>query len=285
MLNNEEKPNFKFSLGQLTVLITTPLEIADMAAECGYDCVSIRQMYMNLPEEEQYPLNENPQMLKDFKSIIRSSGLEVLDVELARIFDGVNIKDYEPKFELAREIGAKHILSSIWTENKPYYIEKFNELCEMGKKYGLTVDLEYVPVAGVKNLKQSMEVIESVDFDNVGLMLDTHHVHRAKDLPEDIAKVPDKYFHYAQVCDAIGKIPTDFEEMRKIMREGRMYPGEGGIYIDKILNSMPIVPYSIELPNNKYSLKYGYKEHAKKCLETAKDYCNKFITGRSEVVE
>ena len=42
---------FLFSLAQLTVLNTSPVEISSMAAECGYDFVSMRQIYMGLPGE------------------------------------------------------------------------------------------------------------------------------------------------------------------------------------------------------------------------------------------
>ena len=38
----------QFSLAQLTVL-KTPAEISRIAADCGYDYVSMRQIYMGLP--------------------------------------------------------------------------------------------------------------------------------------------------------------------------------------------------------------------------------------------
>ncbi len=41
---------FRFSLAQLTVLNTSPVEITSIAADCGYDFVSMRQIYMGLPE-------------------------------------------------------------------------------------------------------------------------------------------------------------------------------------------------------------------------------------------
>ena len=47
------KKEFQFSLAQLTVLKTSPAEISRMAAETGYDFVSMRQIYLGLPEEPE----------------------------------------------------------------------------------------------------------------------------------------------------------------------------------------------------------------------------------------
>lgn len=272
--------DFKFSLAQLTVLNTSPLEISKMAHECGYDYVSLRQIYMNLPDEQRFELIKDKKMLNDLKAYLNNTGLKILDVELARIFDGVNVKDYEPIFELSANLGAKNILSSIWTDEKSYYIEQFNRLCELAKKYDLDVNLEYVPIAGVNTLAKALEVIESVTIENARLLVDIHHFHRAKDSVEELKKVPEKYFNFSHLCDACKEIPSDIEEMKRILRQERLYVGEGGIDIKDILNAMPVVPYSIELPNKMQVDKYGYTAHAKKCLDTAKQYVNKYVTGR-----
>lgn len=272
--------DFKFSLAHLTILKTTPVELSRIAAECGYDYVSIRQIYMGLPGEDRYELYNDPKMLNEVKAIFKDTGLKLLDIELARVIDNLDVKSYEKAFALGSELGAKHVLSSIWTTNKEYYIEKFGEICDLAKQYNLTVDLECVPIAGVRKLAEAMEVLETVNRTNAGLMIDTHHIHRARDNYSDLLKVPDKYFNYSQICDATGEIPTEHEELTRIMREGRDYLGAGGIDIAAILNYMPIVPYSIELPNSAMVEKYGMKGHAQRCLDTARAYCEKFVTGR-----
>jgi sugar phosphate isomerase/epimerase len=271
---------FKFSLAHLTILKTTPVELARIAAVCGYDYVSIRQIYMGVPGEERYALYDDPDMKAEVKAIFRDTGLKLSDIELARVLDNMDVSAYEKAFELARELGGSHVLSSIWTENKPYYIEKFGEICDLAKKYDLTVDLEYVPIAGVRTLAQAMEVLRAVNRDNAGLMVDTHHFQRARDKYEDLRAVPDKYFHFAHLCDATGEIPAERDELVRIMREERLYAGEGGIDIAAILNCMPPMTYSIELPNAARVAELGQQGHAKRCLETAKEYCEKYVSGR-----
>lgn len=271
---------FEYSLAQLTVLETSPVEIAKIAAECGYDYVSLRQIYMGVKGEKICDLRKNKKLMQELKGVLKNTGLKVLDIELARIFDGVSIKDYEPAMETCRELGGKHILSSIWTDDKDFYTEEFTKLCDLAKSYGLTVDLEYVPIAGVKNLEQTVELLEEVNKDNAGIMIDMHHLHRAGDNPKNLEKISREWFHFAHLCDASKEIPKEREEMIRIMREARDYVGDGGIDIASILNSMPIVPYSIELPNSAHIKEYGLKGHAQNCLDKAKVYCNKFVKGR-----
>jgi len=271
---------FRFSLAQLTVLNTSPVEISSMAAECGYDFVSMRQIYMGLPGEPDYDLSKNRALMKETKQIFADTGIKLLDIELARVFDNMDAKKYEPAMETAAELGGKHVISSIWTPEREYYIERFAEICDLAKQYGLTVDLEYVPIASVKTLAGAVDVLRTVDRSNAGIMVDVHHFHRAQDHVSELAKLPAEWFHFGHLCDAPGEIPSDRDEMTRILREERSYVGEGGIDVAAIMNAMPAMPYSIELPNLKKVAEYGYKEHARRCLETARTYCAGRVTGR-----
>lgn len=268
--------SYKFSLAQLTVLDASPVEITKIAAECGYDYVSMRQIYMGLPGEPDYDLSKNKQLMKETKKVIHDTGIKVLDIELARIYDDMDLEKYRPAMETGKELGAKHVLSSIWTDNRDYYLEQFAKLCDMAKGYDLTVELEYVPIAGVKNLKGALDLLDTVNRDNAGLMVDMHHIQRAGDSIEDLKNIDRKYLKFAHLCDAIPETPEDREELIRIMREERLYCGEGGIDIASILRSLkPLDTLSIELPNGKYVKEYGYKEHALRCLKTAKEYIEK----------
>ena len=272
----------QFSLAQLTVLKTSPAEISRIAADCGYDYVSMRQIYMGLPEEPDYDLSKNKKLMAETKAVFADTGIKLLDIELARIFDGMDVKKYEPAMTTAVELGGKHVLSSIWTLDREYAIERFAELCDLAAQYGLTVELEYVPIAGVRTLGGAVDVLRKVNRKNAGLMIDIHHFHRAQDDPAELAKLPKEWFRFAHLCDAPAEIPSEQTEMVRILREARSYVGEGGTDIAPILNAMPVVPYSIELPNLERVAESGYAEHARRCLESAKAFCAGHLKGRSE---
>ena len=269
----------EYSLAHLTAISTTPLELAKIAANCGYDYVSIRQIYMGVAGEVPVDLSEDKKAYQEMKDLFKDTGLRLLDIELARIYDGVDLESHKRAFDTGKSLGAKHVLSSIWTDNKEYGIEKFAELCDLAKKYDLTVELEAVPIAGVKSFAEVADILKIIKKDNAGLMMDTHHFNRANDSIELLKTFPSEWFRYAQICDA-PLAPLERDKMIEIMRGGRDYLGEGLIDVASILNAMPIVPYSIELPNSKKVEEYGYEGHAKKCLETAKKYCDTFVTGR-----
>jgi sugar phosphate isomerase/epimerase len=264
----------KFSIAHLTAMECPPPELTYIAGRTGYDYVSLRPIYMGLPGEPDYALAHNKKMFNETKKALQETGVKLLDIELARIHHDIDPKTYEPAFEAGAELGASHVLSSIWTDDRNAYMERFQEVCELADKYGLTVDLEFVPIASVRTLAGAVEVLETVNEKNAGLMIDAHHFHRSGDNPEDLKKLPREWFHYFHLCDAPGAEPESEEEMTRILREERLYLGEGGIDVKSMTDSIPEVPYSLELPNIKRAKELGYEEFARRCLLSAKEYFN-----------
>lgn len=266
----------KFSLAHLTVLGCAPPEMTYIAAQAGYDYISIRSIYMGLPGEPNYDLANNKKMLEDTKTALKETGLKVHDIELAKIEEGRDVKQYEPAMEVAAELGAKSVLSSIWIDDRNFYIEQFAQLCDIAKKYELNVDLEFVTWASVKDLKGAMDVLNTVNKDNAGIMIDTLHFNRSRVPYEELDTVPRKYFHFAHLCDGPAEIPDTKEELIHTGRDERLYVGEGGIPIADIIKHLPEdITFSIELPHLKRVEVLGNAEHARRCLESAKDYLGK----------
>jgi len=243
-----------------------------IAARAGYDFVSYRLIYMGLPGEPNYSLAENKEMLRQTKTALAATGLKLLDIELARISDGLDPKKYLPAMEVAAELGGRHVLSSIWTPNRNFAVECFAELCDLARPLGLTVDLEFVTFAEVKNLKDALEVLRAAKRANSGIMVDTLHFSRSRVALTELDAVPRTWLHYAHLCDGPAEIPTTNEGLIRTAREERLYAGEGGIDIAAILNRLPEIPYSIELPHLARVKELGYAEHTWRCLQTAKDY-------------
>jgi sugar phosphate isomerase/epimerase len=268
----EVKVKHEFSLAHLTVMGCPPPEMIYVAARAGYDYVSLRTIFMGLPGEPNYGLAASPELLRQTRRALDSTGVRLHDIELARVKDGVDPRTYVPEFDVAAELGARAVLSSIWSADRPFQLEMFGEICDLARPFGLTVDLESVPIAAVRDLAGAVDVLRAVKRDNAGLMIDTHHFHRARDKAADLATLPREWFHFAQICDASAEIPTDRDEMIHVLREARLYLGEGGIDVAGILRQIPRVPYSIELPHLDRVHEMGYAEHAFRCLESAKAY-------------
>jgi len=261
----------RYSLAHLTIIDEPTDELVRIAHRTGYDYVSPRLICHGMPGHD-YSLASQPDLLAATRRALRETGIPVHDIELARILADHDPRDYEPEIAIGAELGATGVLSSIWVDDRPFYLDSFGRLCDLAADYGLTVNLEFVPIAAVRTLADAVDVLRQVDRPNARLMIDLHHFHRSGDKVEDLDALPAQWFDFCHLCDAPGEIPADPEEMTHILRAARSYVGEGGIDPAHILGHLPPVVYSIELPNVAEEARRGPEGHARRCLDTAKAY-------------
>lgn len=263
----------KFSLAYLTIPGTDPVEQIRIAAKAGYDFVSLRPIPMHLPNEPLFQFDKDPVLFESIKKALSENNVKLMDVELARVREDINVADFESAFAAAAELGATDVLSSVWTDDKEYTYENFAKICDMAAKYSLNVNLEFVTFAGVKGLADSLDVLNTIKRPNAFIMVDTLHAHRSHVTPEDLAKVDRNKFGFIHLCDGPAAIPTlDDPSMIGVAREGRLYTGKGGIDIKGMLRALPSNPISIELPNSVEFNKRGAYGHAAECLRSAKEF-------------
>lgn len=269
----------QYSLGHLTIIDTPIPELVRIAARTGYDFVSPRLICDGLPGMD-HSLARNPASLRATKAALAQTGLPVHDIELARIADDVDPGNYEAEFAVGAEIGARHVLSSIWSADRGYSVDAFGRLCRLAAQYGLTVNLEWLALATVTSMADAVAVLREVDEPNARLMIDLHHFHRSHERVADLGGLPREWFEFVQICDAPGPIPTERDEMAKIIREGRSYLGEGGTDPGAVLAALPPMVYSVEIPSADDVAALGAEGHARRCLETARAYLAR--QGRTE---
>lgn len=151
----------KFSLAYLTVPGTNPAEQIRIAAEAGYDFVSLRPIPMHLPNEPLFQFDLDRKLFREIRNALAENDIKLMDIELARIREDLNVYDYESAFAAGAELGATDVLSSIWTKDKAFYLKEFEKLCDLADKYNLKVNLEFVTFSGVPGLEDALEVLES----------------------------------------------------------------------------------------------------------------------------
>ena len=261
----------QYSLAHLTVLKCPPPEMVHLAKRAGYDFISPRIIPIGSPGEPIYPVVQDKALMRDTKAALAATGIKVHDIELARIVDGLDPTSYLPAFEAGAELGACCVLSSAWTTDRSFVTECYAALCDLAKPFGMTVDFEFPSFSGVTNLRDALAVVSAAG-DNCGIMVDTLYMAHSRVRLEELDDVPRQWFHFAHLCDAPAEIPTTKEGMIHIARDARLYVGEGAIDIAGILNRMPEIPYSMDLPNDKRVEELGYEEHARRCVQAAKRY-------------
>jgi len=263
----------KYSLAHLTILDAPPPELIRIAARTGYDFVGLRLIPLGLPGEVAYAPHDDAVMRRDIKAAIDDTGVKVLDVELARIIEAPAPETYLPALETAAELGAKHVLSSVWMRDRYQVIERFARLCDVAKPLGLTVNLEFVSSTEWNTLEGALDIVTNCGRDNVGIMIDTLHFHRGRIPIEQLDRVPASWANFAHVCDDRPDVPATMEEARRTMREERLYPGEGAVDIAGIVGRLPqSVICAIELPHRQRLRELGPDRFARTCLERTKRY-------------
>lgn len=268
----------RFSLAYLTVPGVTPPEQTYIAARAGYDFVSFRLAHLGVPDEPEFePLN--PAVLRRTQDALRETGLSVLDVELARIVRERPASDYLPAMEAGAMLGARHLIASAWTkakDDRDFVVERYAEICDLARSYGLTVDLEFPTFSRLGSLAAARDVVEAAAQPNAGILIDALYFHFSRCGREELLELPRHWVNFVHLCDAAAPIPKDAEEMKRVAREDRLYVGEGAVDLPTLAACLPGVPFSIELPNARRSAELGHVAHARRCLDTARAYFDGF---------
>lgn len=263
-----------YSLAYLTVPGVTPAEQTYIAARAGYEFVSLRLIQMGVAGEPDIDPT-SPEIVRATKTALKETGVGVLDIELARITTDRNPRDYLKAFEAGAEMGARHVISSAWTgsyTDRNFVVERYGEICDLARPFGLTVDLEFPTFSRLSSLREAADIVHAAGRPNGGILIDTLYFHFSGCSLDDLALLPREWFHFLHVCDTAERVPVTRDGKIHIAREDRLYIGEGCIDFSAIEDRLPSVPYSIELPNEQRVAELGNEGHARRCLETAKAY-------------
>ena len=187
----------QFSLAHLTVLGCTLPEMTYIAGRTGYDFVSFRLIPMGVAGEKAcFP--HDTVMIRKARAALAETGVRLLDIELARILPDIDPKTYLPAMEVGAELGARHLISSAWTTDptdRDFIVERYAEICDLAKPFGLTVDLEFPSFSRLTNLKDAADIVRSAGCTNGGILIDTLYFHFSKIRLEELVALPKKWLH------------------------------------------------------------------------------------------
>lgn len=262
----------RYSLAHLTLIGCSAPELVYIAARAGYDAVSPRFIPMNVPGEFPcFPHDKN--LVQATKTALAATGLEVLEIELARITEDCDPRGFEAAMELGGELGAKRLIMSAWTsarDDRNFLIDCYAESCDLAAPYGLTVDLEFPSFSRLRTLDEALDIVRAADRPNGGILVDTLYLHLSRVEIGELLHVPSNLLHFLHISDCLPGIADTREGMIQLARDARLYPSEGWIDFKGIIERIPPVDYSIEIPNQSRLAELGFEEHARRCLQQAK---------------
>ena len=113
------------------------------------------------PQEPHYPLATDSALMRTTKVRLAATGIEVLDVELARIGPDENPRDFLRFLEAGAELGARHVITQLPDPDRARKIDRFAELCELASPLGLTIDLEFPSWTETPDLTEATRVVRA----------------------------------------------------------------------------------------------------------------------------
>lgn len=258
------------SLAHATLLDLPPYELVRVAAATGYRMVGLRLIPIDRPGEPRHTLPAGGQLMRDVKRLMADTGIDVLDIEVALIREGVDPRGYVPMFEAAAELGARHVLTNVYATDRAAAIEGLHLMCDLAAPFGLTPVVEFVSFSAVPTLGDAVDLVLAAARPEVGILFDVLHFHSTHGTPSELALVPPDRFAYVHMDDGPREVPATVDELRRIAREARLFPGEGGADFAGILPRLPRgIPYAVEVTNPKRAREMGAEAYARMGWETA----------------
>ncbi len=245
---------------------TPPLEYIQASKDAGYDAIGIR-LYRAPGRTYNFdPIVGNPALMRDVKSAIANSGLEMWDIFSIYLRPEMEWDLILPAMDYAGELRAKYVLvigdDPEWTR----MCESMGRLCDKVAPMGMTVVVE-ATVNALSPLQVATKFMEDSKRANVGICLDPCQTFRDHGSFDVVKEVDAKWLPYMQINDTleIGKMGAQ--------------PGTGLIPLGDLLDVMPAnIPLSVEaqLRDNSYT----GAQWAKKSVESTRAFLEKYYASK-----
>ncbi|SMO41623.1 sugar phosphate isomerase/epimerase family protein [Melghirimyces algeriensis] len=250
----------KIAFNQATTMKRSTLQLDLEACEKhGYDLIEIR-----LDQLKEYLKERTVKDLKAFFSNSRIQPFAFNALEFISFRDDEGFHQIKEDLVFCCEMGEILNCQNIVviptfdvgdrskSEIRKETVARMRELVELAQPYGMRLALEFVgyPNCSVNTFSQAYEIVEEVNREDVGLVLDCFHFHAMNSHLEDLRKAnPSKIFAFH--IDDCEDLPVG------VLRDHhRLWPGEGAIPLDSILATLKAIGYdemvSIELFRPEY---------------------------------
>ncbi|MGG3572878.1 2-keto-myo-inositol isomerase [Bacillus gobiensis] len=265
----------KLCFNQATTLENSTLaKDLEICNRHGYDYIEIRTID-KLPEY----LRENT--IEDLANFFHTHHIKPLALNALVFFnnrddDGYQeiISEFKKMVQHANQLGVKYIVAVPLvtkekirkSEIKGSCVDVLKELSDIANPYDIKIALEFVghPECTVNTFGQAYDIIQTVDRENVGLVLDCFHFHAMGSSIEDLEKADASKIFILHIDDT-EDFPIGF-----LTDEDRVWPGLGVIDLDRILSTLKEIGYSGVVSVELFRPEY-YQLDAEEVIKTAKE--------------
>lgn len=244
------------SLAFLTTFDVGPVEAVRVAAATGYQMVGLRILPSASSGEADYPLLTDDRLLSEVNAALADTGIAVADVEIVRLKPENDWNLFARFAERCEALGARHVLVAGDDAERGRLTENFARFCDLAASHRLTADLEFMPWTQVPDLTVALDVVRQAGRANGGVLVDALHYDRSNTTLEQIAALPHVHVNYVQLCDGRHPYDPSDEELIRVARGERLFPGMGDIDLIGLARIVPDrVTISVEVPHRALAAK------------------------------
>ena len=176
----------------------------------------------------------NAGVAADVRRRLDDTGLMALDMEPVFVTPGGD--HGEAMIEAAATIGARNLLVVSRGVDDETFADRFGQLCDLAATHDVGCSLEFMRFMSVRDLPQSLRVLDRVDRANAAVLIDLLHLVRTGGTVADVASIDADRLPYVQLCDAPRAAPDDLYSEAV---DGRLLTGDGELPIAELVDVLP----------------------------------------------
>jgi sugar phosphate isomerase/epimerase len=260
MANNFTESHVLIGIDHLTLLYVSPPELVSIASAAGFDAVGIR-VHSAGPDEEPWPITSGSSMLEETLQRLRSTGIQVLDVEVLRLGPEIKRQDYEALLEIGGLLGARFLNVMGDDTDLHRLADNFAQLTADAHPYGLRPLIEPMTYQPVHSLELAACI--AARSNGGGILVDSLHFQRCGQTLDQLRSLDPALLPVMQLCDAPLNAPARLSQPRQLprgmrtdmpvslleSRAMRLLPGYGELPLPELLAALPAgTPISVEAP-------------------------------------
>ena len=238
----------RLSLDHITVVDTTPSQLAEAAAAsgCAGMCLFLHPMAV-LPDMPTFDLIGNTPERRRTRDAMAAGGIALDLVYPFTLAGRTEVATFEPALETAAWLGARTANILCYDRDPTRRLDRIAALADLAGGYGMGLVIEFYPPSQVRSLADAFATIDALGRDDVGITLDLLHLARMAEMPAALPLLADPWIRIAQLSDGAPTIAPELLEWEA--GKQRMLPGAGSFDVAGFAAAVAAdVPLSIEVP-------------------------------------
>ncbi|UOQ45552.1 sugar phosphate isomerase/epimerase [Halobacillus salinarum] len=239
----------KLCFNEATTLENSNLEKdLELCEKHGYDYIEIRWM-------DKLPEYLETHTLEDLKNDFASRHIKPLALNALVFFNNRDdeeavIKEFTEMAQTGKELGVEYLVTVPLVTGKAILkqdiknsaVRMLREFSKIAEDYELKVALEFVghPECTINTFNDAYEVVQEVDRENIGLVMDCFHLYAMGSRVEDLAQADGTKIFIVHIDD------TEDYPVGCLRDEHRVWPGRGILPLQKVFATLKDIGFPDE---------------------------------------